>query len=125
MIGSKVTAILLTKSVLLNPCFFASNFLLLPCRKSLDIIFFLHKKEFLGLTRGSPLMWVIMCVWAPLGVQMLLLLSSFNQDIDTENIDFFFFKILNGKKRKKKICLAQHWFLIIGFENILSNCFFF
>ena len=31
---------------------------------------FLHKKGLLSLAHGSPLVWAIMCVWAPLGMPM-------------------------------------------------------
>ena len=45
---------------------------------------FLHNKGLLSLAGGSPLVWVIMSVWAPLGMQMKLLQRSFDQDIDVQ-----------------------------------------
>ena len=53
-------------------------------------MFFLHKKGLRGLARGSRFVWVIMCVWAPLGMQMLLLLPSFDRDIDVRNFEIIF-----------------------------------
>ena len=42
---------------------------------------FLHKKGLRGLARGSRFVWVIMCVWAPLGMHLLPLLPTFDRDI--------------------------------------------
>ena len=53
-------------------------------------IVFFKKKGLRGLARGSRFVWVIICVWAPLGMQMKLLTRSFDQDIDVRNVEIFF-----------------------------------
>ena len=42
--------------------------------------FFCTKKGLLSLAHSSPLVLAVMCVWAPLGMQMCLLQRSFDQD---------------------------------------------
>ena len=43
---------------------------------------FLPKKGLRGLARGFRFVWVIMCVLAPLGMHLLPLLPTFDQDIN-------------------------------------------
>ena len=51
------------------------------------MFFFLHKEGLRGLAPGPRFVWVIVCVWDPLGMQMKLLQRSFDQDIDLRNVE--------------------------------------
>ena len=57
--------------------------------------YILYTSGLLSLACGSPLLWVIMCVWALVGIKMLHLQRSFEQDIDV--ISFLIFVSISDK----------------------------
>ena len=61
----------------------------------------MHKKGSCGRPRGSPLVWVIMRVWATLRLSLLRFLRSFDRDIA-----LWYFKVFFSiwKSQNDKIC---------------------
>ena len=46
---------------------------------------FLHKEGSCGRPRGARFVWVILCMWATLGMPKVYLLPPFDQDIDVKS----------------------------------------
>ena len=82
---------------------------------------FLHKEGSRGRPRGSRFVWVIMCVWATLGIHLLPVLPTFDRVRDVWNFEIIFLisnRDNDKTHRKQKKMRLIYIFYIYFSENI-------
>ena len=79
---------------------------------------FLHKEGSCGRPRGSRFVWVILCMWATLGMRKVYLLPTFDRDIDVQSFDII---ILIPNRSNEKTSREQKIGLILILNNHFSD----